>query len=221
MRTLITLAIVAAALPVFAQDYNSATASVGASARIVAPVTMFGFAQLNFGGIVVSPNLGGATKATFELKPKTGDFGAFGPELEKGDYVNCSEYKGSKGVGSLSLATFHYTHDVWAAQHTVGALPAGMTFMDGGIGYTLSMSGNDGTNLMKGKLVADGALGTGECDLELQHDLPADLCSGVGIGSPTDPWVRTKHFGVGGKLSIPAGTYGAMKGTITCTVQYI
>lgn len=215
MRKLIALALVAA--PIFAQDYNSATASVSAATQIVAPMTMFGSSYLNFGAIVVSPNLGGGGKATFELIPKTSNFNAFGPEYTEGAYVNCSKYSGTKVVPPLSLATFHYSYDTWAANHTVAALPAGIQFMDGGVGYTLVMSDNDGADLKKGKLKAVTGEGVGECEVELTHDLPADLC----IGGPDTAFVKTRHFGVGGKLTIPAATYGKMTGTVTCTIQYI
>lgn len=202
-------------------DGNTASATASAGLRIVAPLRIVKTSDLNFGAIVVDPDLRSGEKATFSLTPKTSPDNADGNDFTVGSYVKCSGFKGSKGVEPLQIATFHYSYDIWASQNSVNTIPTGIQKADGGVGYTIEMSGHT-TNPKAGKLVHDGANGVGECELTLTDDLPADNCSLSHPGlDPKSAWVGHKHLGVGGTVSIPAGAYGKMVGTITCKVQYI
>lgn len=191
MRTLTFLLATAAAGSLLYADGNSASATAQASTRIVAPVKVVANSDLKFGNIVVD-DLGQAAEVTMTTAIAAGQL-VCTPTL--GGWTKCAPYKHQ---GDISGATFHYSYDVWGAAHNgvKVTVPA-----------TLSLTGGFG----------------GACTVNTNNDMPADDCflSVPGLDPNIPGYVSKKHFGVGGKLLIPAGALGEKKGTLTVTVEYI
>lgn len=110
MRSLITLALVAAAFPVFA-DGNSDTASAKAKVHIVAPVKVMSTSDINFGQIVVDDV---TQPASVKMVTNTAPGGNSVATLT--DWNKCAPY--AKNNVAITAAEFHYSHDI---QTTVGA----------------------------------------------------------------------------------------------------
>lgn len=110
MRSLITLALVAAAFPVFA-DGNSDTATAQAKVHIVAPIKVVSTGEINFGQIVVDDI---TQDASVKMTPHTTPGGYTTASLS--DWNKCAPY--AKNNVAIAAAEFHFSQDV---QASVGA----------------------------------------------------------------------------------------------------
>lgn len=182
---------IVAAAPALLADGNSDTATAKAKVHIVAPVKIVSDGEINFGQIVVDDV---NQPASVVMTPKTTDNGGTTATLSGWD--KCAQYK--KNNVTVRAAEFHYSHDV---QTTINA-QVGIT-----IDPTVSLTGGIG----------------GPVTLTTNNDLPADLCALGSIKGQKEitGYVQFNHFGVGGKLDIPAGALGQKVGTLTVKVEYI
>ncbi len=172
-------------------DGNSDTAKAEAKVHIVAPVKIISEGSINFGKIVVDDY---NVPASVTMKVTTSNNGYTQATLT--DWVACAPFKNS--LAGVDAAQFHYSQDVQTsvAANVKVTIPA-----------TVTLTGGHGP----------------ACTLETLSDLPADDCSLANIKGQIEinDYVKFKHFGVGGKLNIPAKSLGEKKGELTVKVEYI
>ncbi len=106
MRSLITLALVAAAFPVFA-DGNSDTATAKAKVHIVAPVKVMATGEINFGQIVVDDVTQDAS-VTMITHSAPGMYST----ATLTDWNKCAPY--AKNNVAVTPAEFHFSQDIQA-----------------------------------------------------------------------------------------------------------
>lgn len=128
--------------------------------------------------------------SSVELVTNTVPSGGTTAELK--NFVNVSSFK----TAEVSAAEIHYSHDTWAG--TQG-------FVDGPK-WDSSID-----------LVLDG-VGQGKVKFTPAKDTPVDCALSADVDHGQG--ITTKHFGLGGKLDIEAGTVGAFKGTLNLTIEY-
>lgn len=191
MRKFVFLLAAAGACGLVHADGNSVEATAKASAHIAAPLKVISNSDLNFGNIVVDSD---DIAASVLMKVDMADYQVVcTPTLS--DWVKCAPFKHQ---GNISGASFHYSFDA-LAEATYGVK----------VSYpeSINLSGGHGP----------------DCKVTLNSSLPADDCLLVDPG--LDPYIlgviHKKHFGVGGKLDIPAGALGTKTGELTVTVEYL
>jgi len=197
MRKLITLALVAAAVPMMAAQTTtsvktSATAPV--KVRIIAPCHIQSDGKLDFGTVMMDEyNKAGAVGVIPSTNPNGGS------QVSWKGYNNCSAFK-SEG---MSVPEFHYRHD---ANFPVNILVEGKVVNPtaAGVDGWTANAGGATVNMAKGIL------------LQVGTDMPSDAC---GLFTPI-AGVTSRHFGLGGVLQIPAGVYGVIEGSVTVAIAY-
>jgi len=192
MRTLITLALVAAALPAFANG-NSDSVKADVKVTIVAPVKITSDGALNFGKIVVNDI---TQDASVTIKTTTAPNGNTVPTIE--GWNGCAAYKNS--TAGLDAPQFHVSHDVQTVVNAKVLVSIEDTIILHG--------GKEGAKPCS--LKTNNDLPAVDCNL-----------TNIDGQSEIKDYVAFHHFGVGGTLSIPAGNLGEKTGKIGVTVSYI
>jgi len=141
MRTLITLALVAAPMMAAGPVGASSSATAKAYVNIVAPVYVESTADLSFGTVLMDQyGKGGTVTMTTETKPNSD------PTIKDTVYSNCAAYG-----GNLSPAFFHYKKD---SRYDVNVMVEGKATTGGLVAATIPM-GNGVTLTPNTDLPAD------------------------------------------------------------------
>lgn len=180
---------------------NSATTSVSAGVRIVAPVKITALQNLNFGSIVVDD----IKKPSTVTMAFTGSMPSIGGNLtgnlantELRELGNCTLHRNSQ---AHTPALFQIQKDAWVASTS--------NFGSSGIFDT------DVTVMIDGSAVLSGGTG-GPVSLTVATDLPSDPFVPAGAV----PGVVYRRFQLGGTLVIPAEALGTKTGTVNVSVAY-
>ncbi len=194
MRNLITLALVAATLPMMAANTTtsvktSATAPV--KVKIVAPCHIETTGTLDFGTVMMNEYY---QDGAVGILPKTTAGGT--SQVAAAGVFNCVNM-----ASTQSVAEFHYRHDA--------TMPVTVT-IDGNV--IKPATGDIINHVTDHKVHMSNGL-----YLMPATDLPSDSC---GLFTPI-AGVADRHFGLGGVLFIPKTTFGAQTGSVTVTIAYL